>query len=67
MDDTSIYQDSRVSEELDYENLISDADPNKPDKFGEVSDFSKIFSKSNWPAKEVQSTQSLVTISKPEV
>jgi hypothetical protein len=56
VDDTSIYQDSRVSEELDYENLISDADPNKPDKFGEVSDFSKIFSKSNWPAKEVQST-----------
>ena len=37
VDDTSIYQDSRINEEIDYENLISDAEPSKPDKFEEVS------------------------------
>ena len=43
VDDSPIYQDARIDEELDYENLISEAEPSKPDKFGEVSKYSKIF------------------------
>lgn len=42
VDDNSIYQ-ARIAEESDYENLISEADPSKPDKFGEVSQLSRIF------------------------